>query len=124
MYVATSSLQTFLLCLCIKHIRIKPGGKRAHCYLFYLSPVLIYLPHSLVYSVLFSHLTFLTCRSQRPRGLRLRSTAARFLQSWVRIPPGHGCLSVVYICALSDRGLCDEMNTRPKESYRLWRVVV
>jgi len=25
---------------------------------------------------------------------------------------------------LSGRGLCDELNTRPEESYRLWCVVV
>ena len=25
---------------------------------------------------------------------------------------------------LSDRGLCDELITRPEEPYRLWRVVV
>ena len=25
---------------------------------------------------------------------------------------------------LSGRGLCDEVITRPEESYRLWRVVV
>jgi len=25
---------------------------------------------------------------------------------------------------LSGRGLCDELIIRPKESYRLWRVVV
>jgi len=25
---------------------------------------------------------------------------------------------------LSDRGLCDELITRPEESYRLWCVVV
>ena len=25
---------------------------------------------------------------------------------------------------LSGRGLCDELITRPEESYRLWRVVV
>jgi hypothetical protein len=30
-------------------------------------------------------------------------------------------LSVV---VLSGRGLCDELITRPEESYRLWRVVV
>jgi hypothetical protein len=34
-------------------------------------------------------------RSQWSRGLRRRSTAARLLRSWVRIPAGHGCLSVV-----------------------------
>ena len=27
-------------------------------------------------------------------------------------------------CVLSDRGLCDELITRPEESYRLWCVVV
>jgi hypothetical protein len=27
-------------------------------------------------------------------------------------------------CVLSDRGLCDELITRPEESYRMWRVVV
>jgi hypothetical protein len=27
-------------------------------------------------------------------------------------------------CVLSGRGLCDELNTRPEESHRLWRVVV
>jgi hypothetical protein len=27
-------------------------------------------------------------------------------------------------CVLPDRGLCDELITRPEESYRLWRVVV
>jgi hypothetical protein len=27
-------------------------------------------------------------------------------------------------CVLSSRGLCDELVTCPKESYRLWRVVV
>ena len=28
------------------------------------------------------------------------------------------------LCALSGRGLFDELITRPEESYRLWRVVV
>jgi hypothetical protein len=27
-------------------------------------------------------------------------------------------------CVLSDTGLCDELITRPEESYRLWCVVV
>jgi hypothetical protein len=27
-------------------------------------------------------------------------------------------------CVLSGRGLCNGLITRPKESYRLWRVVV
>jgi hypothetical protein len=42
-------------------------------------------------------ITFQTLRSQWPRGLRRRSTAAWLLRSWVWIPPGHGCLSVVSV---------------------------
>ena len=30
----------------------------------------------------------------------------------------------VECCVMSDRGLCDELITRPEESYRLWCVVV
>jgi hypothetical protein len=37
------------------------------------------------------------CRSQWPRGLRHRSSVARLLRLCVRIPPGHGCLSVVSV---------------------------
>jgi hypothetical protein len=36
-------------------------------------------------------------RSKWPRGLRRRSTAARLLKTWFRIPPGHGYLSVVSV---------------------------
>ena len=50
--------------------------------------------------------------------------AAHLLRSWVRIPPG----AWIFVCCecrvLSGRGLCDEMITRPKESYRLWCVIV
>jgi hypothetical protein len=31
---------------------------------------------------------------------------------------------MVVCCVLSGRDLCDELITRPEESYRLWRVVV
>jgi len=34
-------------------------------------------------------------RSQLTRALRRRSAVARLLRLWVRIPRGHGCLSVV-----------------------------
>ena len=68
------------------------------------------------------HLLF--SRSQWPRGLRRRSAAARLLRSWVRILPG----AWIFVCCecrvLSGRGLCDELITRPEESYRLWCVVV
>ena len=62
-------------------------------------------------------------QSQWPRGLRLRSTSARLLRSWVRIPPGAWMFICCECCVLSSRGLCDELITRPEESYRLWCVV-
>ena len=53
-----------------------------------------------------------------------RPAAARLLRSWVRIPPW----AWIFVCCecrvLSGRGLCDELITRPQESYRLWCVVV
>ena len=64
------------------------------------------------------------CRSQWPRSLRRRSTAARLLRSWVRIPPGEWTFVCCECCVLSGRGLCDELITRPEESYRLWCVIV
>src|SRR5215475_10796937 len=49
---------------------------------------------------------------------------ALLLRSWVRIPPG----AWIFVCCecrvLSGTGLCDELITRPKESYRLCCVVV
>ena len=70
------------------------------------------------------HSQDLYCRSQWPRGLRRRSAAARLLRSWVRIPPGAWMFVCFECCVLSGRGLCDELITRPEESYRLWCVVV
>jgi hypothetical protein len=35
-----------------------------------------------------------------------------------------GGMDVCLLCVLSGRGLCDELITRPQESYRLWRVAV
>ena len=63
-------------------------------------------------------------RSQWPRGLRRSSAVARLLRSWVRIPPGAWMPVCRECCVLSGRGLCDELITRPEESYRLWRVAV
>jgi hypothetical protein len=62
--------------------------------------------------------------SQWPRGLKRRSVAARLLSLLVRIPPG-AWMSVCCesFCVLSGSGLCDELITRPEESYRLWCVV-
>jgi hypothetical protein len=63
-------------------------------------------------------------RSQWPRGLMRRSSAARLLRSWIRIPPVAWMFVCCECCVLSGRGLCDELITRPEESYRLWCVVV
>jgi hypothetical protein len=62
-------------------------------------------------------------RSRWPRGLRRWSAAARLLRFWVRIPPGAWKFVCCECRALSGRGLCDELITRPEESYRLWCVV-
>ena len=49
--------------------------------------------------------------------------AAHLLRSWVWIPPG----AWIFVCCecrvLSGRGLCDELITRPEESYQLCCVV-
>ena len=66
----------------------------------------------------------ITSRSQWPRGLRRSSATARLLRSWVRIPPGAWLFVCCECCVLSGSGLCDELITRPEESYRLWCVVV
>jgi len=63
-------------------------------------------------------------RSQQPRGLKLRSTAARLLRSWVRIPLRAWKFVCCECCVLSGRGFCDGLITRPGESYRMWRVFV
>jgi hypothetical protein len=63
-------------------------------------------------------------RSQFTRGLRRRSAAACLLRSSVRIPRGPWKFVCCVCCVLSGRGLCDELITRPEESYRMWRVVV
>ena len=64
------------------------------------------------------------CRSQWPRGLRHRFAAARLLRLWVRIPPREWMFVCCACCVLSGRGLCDELITRPEESYRLCCVIV
>ena len=53
-----------------------------------------------------------------------RPAAAHLLRSWVRIPPGAWTFVCCECRVLSGRGLCDELITRPEESYRLWCVVM
>ena len=79
------------------------------------------------YKLLAYNLWFISAyngRSQWPRGLRRRSTAARLLRSWVRIPSRAWMFVCCERCALSGRGLCDGLIIRSEESYRLWRGVV
>ena len=63
-------------------------------------------------------------RSQWPRGLRLRSAADNLLRLWVWIPPGSWMFVCCECCVSSGSGLCDELITRPEESYRLWCGIV
>ena len=63
-------------------------------------------------------------RSRRPRDIRRRSEAARLLGLWVRIPSETWMSVSCECCVLSGRGLCDGLNTRPEESYRLQCVCV
>ena len=77
-----------------------------------------------VTEVYFASVLPMSRRSQWPRGLRRRSAVARLLTLWVWIPSGEWMSVWCECCMLSGRGLCDELITRPDESYRLWWVVV
>jgi hypothetical protein len=57
-----------------------------------------------------------------PGVLIRRSVAASLLRLWVRIPPGEWISVVSVVCCIGS--LCDEVITRPEESYRMWCVVV
>jgi len=56
--------------------------------------------------------------------LRSVPVAARLLRLWVRIPTGAWTFVCCECCVLAGRGLCDELITRPEESYGLGCVVV
>jgi hypothetical protein len=56
-------------------------------------------------------------RSQWPRGLMRGSTAARLLGLWIRIPRRAWMSVSCECCVLSGTGLCDELVSRPEESY-------
>ena len=80
--------------------------------------------HCLQKNSLNMHIYIYICRSQWPCGLKRRSAAARLLRFWVRIPPEAWIFVCCECCVLSGRGLCDELITRPEDSYRLCCVVV
>jgi len=78
----------------------------------------IYLAHNRGRSC-FEQGNELSGRSQWPRGLRFRSAATNLLRLCVRIPPGTWTFVCCECCVLSGKGLCDELITRPDESYRM-----
>jgi hypothetical protein len=67
-------------------------------------------------AVLVTELLCPNCRAVKDVGIRPLACCDRGFESHRR----HGCL----LCVLSGRGLCDELISRPEESYRLWHVVV
>jgi hypothetical protein len=60
-------------------------------------------------------------RSQWPRSLRLRFAAVGCWDRGFQSRSAHGCLYVVLSCV--GRGLCDELITRPDDSYRVSNCV-
>jgi hypothetical protein len=65
------------------------------------------------------------CLPQWPHGLRRRFAAACLLRFWVRFPwVARISLCGECVCVLSGRGLCDDLFTRPEDSYRLWCVIL
>ena len=81
-------------------------------------------PYQFNITIKYTGHSLLDCRSQWPRGLRRLSAAAHQLRLWVRIPSTAWMSVCCECCVLSGTGLCDELITRPEESYRLWCVVV
>jgi len=67
----------------------------------------------------FDFIMYTNCRSQCPRGLRSRSAAANLMRLSVRIPLWKWMSVCCQCCVLLSRDLCDELITRPEESYRL-----
>ena len=67
--------------------------------------------------------TMVLGQSQWPRGLTRRTAAARLLR-FVGSNSTRDMDVCLLCCVLSGRGLCDELITRPEESYRLWCVIV
>jgi len=70
------------------------------------------------------HVQVQTLYTDTCTGAGERPAAAHLLKSWVRIPPGAWIFVRCECRVLSGRGLCDELITRPEESYRLCCVVV
>jgi hypothetical protein len=65
------------------------------------------------------------CRTADPSGRAVYGVRLRPSACWDRgfeSHRGHVCLSLVSVCVLSGRGLCDRPIRHPEESYRPWCV--
>jgi hypothetical protein len=94
-------------------------------YLFFYCRSSLFTTEGLACNVVFLPcISLVNCRSQWPRGLRRRSSAARVLRSGFESHGGAWMFVCCECCVLSGKSLCDGLITRPEESYRLWRVVV
>ena len=74
-----------------------------------------------------TYFIYQSIRGNIPEYLNTQQHAVRISHvhpSWVRIPPGAWIFFCCECRVLSGRGLCDELITRPEESYRLCCVVV
>ena len=130
--------EAFRSCLSVRHVTAptrKPLGFSTRPLAIHYAVSMIMLRFDATYSEIFQtslntyqlenyNILLHYRRSQWPRGLRRRSSAARLLRLSVRIPPGAWMFVCCECCVLSGRGLCDGLITRPGESQRLWRVVV
>jgi hypothetical protein len=75
-----------------------------------------------LFIVQFSAVFFHSGRTQWRRGLRRGSAAALFLGLLFRIPPGAWMFVSCACCVLLCRGPWVGLNTRTKETYRVWCV--
>jgi hypothetical protein len=72
----------------------------------------------------FNHVIQKYYQSRWPHILRHTSTAACLLRMRFWIPLGAWMYFCFECCALSGRGLCNELNTHPEESCWLWCIIV
>ena len=99
-----------------KHVVHKHGHVCFNMKLVYFPPDLSENSHSLLACIIlhstvkmssFHILILVTGRSQWPRGLRRRSSAARLLRLWVRIPPGAWLFFVSVVCCQVEMSVTD-----------------
>jgi len=91
------------------------------CLTVKLSTATTLLPVSFTKSMYIILFRGLTLTAAHPGG---RAVCGRSLAGIVGLIPAGGMDVCCERCVLSGRDLCDELNTRPEESYRVWCVRV